>query len=139
MVLPVLNGCTLRRLQSHLQDHIPAAFILHIFTSLAHTFAALHRAGITHCDLKTDNIVLHFPNASDIPHEWRAEGHIHTFKDYPEVVLIDYGLAKHDERIHTSSNDATAGYVIEREKRLEVNDLVNLVQLLAGLQQTEFS
>ena len=79
LVMELLDGESLGDVldRAHDRDHLPLATIASIGAQVADAVAALHDAGVIHCDIKPDNVFVLRP----FEHGWR-------------IKVIDYGVAQ---------------------------------------------
>jgi len=77
LVMEYLDGENLRALADRLA--LPRDTVLAIAAQIARATAALHTAGIVHCDLKPDNVFVLYATGSD---------------GWPQVKVFDYGVAR---------------------------------------------
>ncbi len=86
IVMELVDGTTLRQLLG--RGRLPLKKTLQIASQLADALAKAHEAGIVHCDLKPENVML------------TGEGH---------VKIVDFGLAKLTEPAAIPPADRTTG------------------------------
>lgn len=80
LVMEYLDGESLAALVD--RTALPIGSILVIAAQIASAVAALHTAGVVHCDVKPDNVFVLYEVGSD---------------GWPRVKLLDYGVARHCE------------------------------------------
>lgn len=83
IILPYVSGGDLQQLRKgfdRMAVKVPEAFIWHAFKQMAAGFSFLHESGITHHDIKPQNIMVDYPPFGDP-------------SLFPTIKIIDFGIA----------------------------------------------
>jgi serine/threonine protein kinase len=96
LVMEYLDGESLRALCD--RRNLPRSAILAIAAQIAGAVAALHAAGVVHCDIKPDNVFVLYELAGD---------------GWPRVKVIDYGVARsiHEPALPDSAIAGTPAFM----------------------------